>query len=165
MLTDLKARQAKPRDKDYKLADSAGLYLFITRHGFRSWRMKYRYAGKEKRLTFGPYPQVSLAEARDKRDEAKRLLREHRDPATEEMKRRLAAAADHEATFETVARRWHKLHESRWTPVHSGDVLRSLEREIFPALGPFPSSSSTHRWFWRLCARLKGADRSKQRSG
>ena len=138
MLTDLKARQAKPRDRDYKLADSGGLDLFITTRGFRSWRMKYRFAGTEKRLTFGPYPAVSLSEARDKRDEAKRLLREHRDPATEELKRRLAAAADQEATFETVARRWHKLHESRWAPVHAGDVLRSLEREIFPAVGAIP---------------------------
>ena len=140
MLTELKARQAKARDRDYKLADSGGLYLFVTTRGFRSWRMKYRFAGKEKRLTFGPYPEVTLAAAREKRDEAKRLLREHRDPATEAMKRRLAAAVDQEATFETVARRWHKLHEARWTPVHAGDVLRSLEREIFPILGAIPIS-------------------------
>jgi len=138
MLTDLKARQAKPRDKDYKLADSGGLYLFVTTKGYRSWRMKYRFAGKEKRLVFGPYPDVSLTEARDKRDEAKRLMRDHRDPAIEETKRRLAAAADHEATFESVARRWHAMHESRWASVHAGDVLRSLEHEIFPALGAVP---------------------------
>ncbi len=138
MLSDLKARQAKPRERDYKLSDAGGLYLFVTKRGFRSWRMKYRFAGMEKRLTFGPYPEVSLAEAREKRDEAKRLIREHRDPAIEELKRRLAAAADLEATFETVARLWHKLHESRWTPVHAGDVLRSLEREIFPVLGAIP---------------------------
>lgn len=138
MLTDLKAKQAKPREKDYKLADSGGLYLFVTTRGFRSWRMKYRFAGKEKRLTFGPYPEVSLSEARDKRDAAKRLLREHRDPATEELKRRLAAAADQDATFESVARRWHQLHLSRWTPIHAGDVIRSLEREIFPILGAIP---------------------------
>jgi integrase len=138
MLTDLKAKQAKPREKDYKLADSGGLYLFVTTRGFRSWRMKYRFAGREKRLTFGPYPEVTLSEARDKRDAAKRLLRDHRDPATEELKRRLAAATDQDATFETVARRWHKLHESRWTPVHASDVMRSLEREIFLTLGAIP---------------------------
>lgn len=140
MLTDLKARSAKPREKDYKLADSGGLYLFVTTKGFRSWRMKYRFNGKEKRLTFGPYPEVSLAEAREKRDEARRQLREHRDPATEHLKRKLAAAADHAETFETVARRWYQMHEQRWTPVHASDVLKSLEREIFPTLGNMPIS-------------------------
>lgn len=140
MLTDLKIRNAKPREKDYKLSDAGGLYLYITSKGYRSWRLKYRFAGKEKRLTFGPYPEVSLTEAREKRDDAKRQIREHRDPATEELKRRLAAAADHAETFETVARRWHAMHEPRWTPVHAGDVLRSLEREVFPVLGNMPIS-------------------------
>jgi integrase len=140
MLTDLKARNAKPGERDYKLADSGGLYLFVTRKGYRSWRMKYRFAGKEKRLTFGPYPHVSLVEAREKRDQAKRQLRDHRDPATEELKRKLGAAADHSETFETVARRWHAMHETRWTRVHASDVIKSLEREIFPALGNMPIS-------------------------
>jgi integrase len=138
MLTDLKARQAKAADKDYKLSDSGGLYLFVTSKGFKSWRMKYRFAGKEKRLVFGPYPDVSLSEARERRDEAKRQLRDFRDPAVEALKRRLAAVADQAATFETVARRWHGMHEGRWTRVHAADVLRSLEREIFPSLGPLP---------------------------
>jgi integrase len=79
-----------------------------------------------------------LADARDKRDEAKRHLREHRDPATEELKRKLAAAADQDETFEAVARRWHALHEPRWTPVHASDVQKSLEREVFPYLGAIP---------------------------
>lgn len=138
MLADLKARNAKPRERDYKLADSGGLYLYVTTKGYRSWRMKYRFAGKEKRLTFGPYPDVSLSDAREKRDEAKRQLRDYRDPATEELKRKLAAAADHAETFETVARRWHAMHAPRWTPVHAGDVLKSLERENFPTLGNIP---------------------------
>lgn len=102
--------------------------------------MKYRFAGKEKRLTFGPYPEVSLSEARERRDEARRQLRDHRDPATEELKRKLSAAADHKETFEFVARRWHTMHQPRWTPVHSADVLKSLEREIFPRLGSIPIS-------------------------
>ena len=89
MLTDLKARQAKPREKDYKLGDSGGLYLFVTSKGHKGWRMKYRFAGKEKRLNFGPYPEVSLSEAREQRDAARKLLREHRDPMVEVRKRRL----------------------------------------------------------------------------
>ncbi|HYD12856.1 MAG TPA: integrase arm-type DNA-binding domain-containing protein [Allosphingosinicella sp.] len=140
MLTDLKARNAKPRAKNYKLGDSGGLYLYVTTKGSRSWRMKYRFAGKERRLSFGPYPEVSLAEARQKRDEARRLLRDHRDPAIEQLRRKLSAAVDHAETFETVARRWYAMHKQRWTPVHASDVIKSLEREIFPSLGSIPIS-------------------------
>ncbi len=138
MLTDLKARTAKAREKDYKLADAGGLYLFVTRTGFKSWRMKYRFGGKEKRLTFGPYPEISLSEARDRRDAARRELREHRDPAVEAIKRKIAGVADREATFESIARRWHAFQEPRWAPVHAADVIRSLERDVFPSLGSLP---------------------------
>ena len=87
MLTDAAVRKAKPGDKDYKLPDSGGLHLFVTKSGHRSWRLKYRFDGKERRLVFGPYPDVSLAQARQMRDDAKRLLRsgghavEHQDRA------------------------------------------------------------------------------------
>jgi integrase len=138
MLTDLKVRKAAPRDKDYKLGDAGGLYLYVTAKGHKSWRMKYRFAGKEKRLMFGPYPEVSLFEAREQRDGARKLLREHRDPMVEVLKRRIAAAADQEATFETVARRWHSAHQDRWTPVHASDVLASLARDVFPSVGSIP---------------------------
>jgi integrase len=138
MLTDLKARQAKAREVDYKLADSGGLYLFVTKAGSKSWRMKYRFGGKEKRLLFGGYPEVSLAEARERRDAAKRMLREDRDPVAQEQKRRLVAAASAKATFELVAREWHELQAPRWVPVHSRDVLHSLETEVFPYLGAVP---------------------------
>jgi integrase len=138
MLTDLKVRQAKARDGDYKLPDSGGLHLFVTKRAFKSWRLKYRFAGKEKLLVLGSYPDVSLAEARERRDEAKRILREHRDPAVEAQKRRLVAAAAAEATFESVAREWHEMQTSRWVPVHAADVLKSLEQEVFPHLGTVP---------------------------
>lgn len=138
MLTDTKARQAKPKDKDYKLADAGGLYLFVTTKGFKSWRMKYRFGDKEKRLTFGAYPEVSLSEARERRDAARRQLREHRDPKVETLRLRAAALADHAATFETIARRWHSAQAPRWAPVHADDVIRSLERDAFPSLGSLP---------------------------
>lgn len=138
MLTDLKVRQAKPRERDYKLADAGGLYLFVTAKGFKSWRLKYRYGGKEKRLTFGPYPEVSLAEGRDKRDAARRELRDGRDPMIESIKQKLGARSDHGASFEAVARRWHSVQQPRWTPVHAEDVLCSLERDVFPSLGSLP---------------------------
>ncbi len=138
MLTDAKVRTAAARDKDYKLADSGGLYLFVTRTGHRSWRMKYRFAGKEKRLVFGPYPDVSLKEARERRDSAKRLLRDHRDPGIEAKRQKLAAITRYENTFEKLAREWHAMNMDRWKPVHANDVITSLERDIFPDLGELP---------------------------
>ena len=78
MLTDMAVRQAKPRPKDYKLADSEGLYLFVSKAGLRSWRLKYRFAGKERRLVLGRYPEMGLKEARDRKADARKLLREGR---------------------------------------------------------------------------------------
>ena len=135
MLTDAAVKTAKPRDKDYKLSDSGGLYLFVTRAGHRSWRLKYRFGGKEKRLVFGSYPEIKLAEARRMRDDAKRLLREGRDPAYERRKAKLVNASKQEHLFEEVAREWHSLQKDRWKPVHADDVITSLERDIFPSLG------------------------------
>jgi integrase len=138
MLTDAQARKAKPAEKDYKLADSGGLYLFVTTKGFKSWRLKYRFADKEKRLVFGPYPEVSLVEARDKRDEARRKLREHIDPAIERVKNRAASAARAETTFEKVARAWHEAQTPRWSPDYAALVLRALERDVLPHFGRLP---------------------------
>lgn len=137
-LTDAQARKAEKRDKDYKLADSGGLYLFVTKAGFKSWRMKYRFGGKEKRLIFGPYPEVSLAAARDRRDDARQLMREHRDPATEERKRKLAAHAAAGATFERVGRAWHEAQKARWSPNQSTKVIQAFERDVFPEIGALP---------------------------
>jgi integrase len=128
-LTDVTIRRAEPGEKPYKLADSGGLYLFVSPTGAKSFRWKYRVDGREKVLTFGLYPEVKLAEARDKRDEARRQLRDGIDPGA----RREAAA-----TFETLARAWHKREASRWAARHSADVLGSLEAEVFPALGALP---------------------------
>ncbi|WP_065846235.1 integrase arm-type DNA-binding domain-containing protein [Sphingobium sp. Ndbn-10] len=138
MLTDAAIRKAKPKDKDYKLADYGGLYLFITKAGHRSWRLKYRFAEKEKRLVLGSYPDLSLAEARDMRDDAKRMLRDGRDPVIEAKKRKLANVVQMENTFEKVGRQWYGDQVARWKPVHAADVITSLERDVFPAIGGLP---------------------------
>ncbi|QHL91648.1 integrase arm-type DNA-binding domain-containing protein [Sphingomonas changnyeongensis] len=138
MLTDLEIRKAKPRDKAYKLADSGGLYLFVTPSGHRSWRLKYRFAGKEKALVLGTYPQLSLAEARLRREAAKKQLREHIDPGVEAKVAKLVAATGHEQTFEAVARDWYATQLDRWKPVHARDVITSLERDVFPHIGKLP---------------------------
>lgn len=89
-------------------------------------------------MTFGSYPQVSLQAAREKRDAARKDLREGRDPRHAEKRAKLVGTVNSVLTLETVARRWHAVNVSRWTPVHAGDVIRSLERDAFPDLGAMP---------------------------
>ncbi len=140
MLTDQQCRNAKAEGADLKLTDSQGLHLYVTKSGYKSWRLKYRFGGKERRIVFGPYPEISLKQARDLKDDARRDLREGRDPG-EEHKRRAARrtiGVDESRTFKSVAERWHELQKPQWKPVHAYDVLRSLEREVFPVIGKLP---------------------------
>ena len=134
-LTDTTCRNAKPEKKPRKLSDGGGLYLEVMPTGSKYWRLKYRIAGKEKRLAIGVYPEVSLKEAREKRDEAKKLIREGIDPsqAKKEQKRQKIAEVEH--SFENIAREWHGDQERGWTERHAHYVLKRLETDIFPALG------------------------------
>ena len=140
MLTDMKVRQARPQAKDYKLADSEGLYLFVSKAGLRSWRFKYRFAGKERRLILGRYPEIGLKEARERKAHARRLLADGRDPGIEAAKAKVERAVTTANTFETMAKAWYELQKDRWTPVHARDVIRSLESEVFPWIGNLPIS-------------------------
>lgn len=98
-LTDLALRNAKPRDKAYKLFDGGGLHLLVNPNGSRIWRLAYRFAGKPKQISFGPYPTVSLAEAREKREDAKRQLLENKDPTTVRKVEKVTAAISEGNTF------------------------------------------------------------------
>lgn len=138
MLTELAIKNARPKDKDYKLADAEGLHLYVTRAGHRSWRLKYRFAGKERRLILGAWPELSLRDARDRKAEARKLLREGRDPGIEAAKLRMQRAVASANTFEALARSWFALQEGRWTPVHAGDVINSLEKDVFAWIGKLP---------------------------
>lgn len=143
-LTDAQCRKAAAdKERDYKLADSGGLYLFVTKKGAKIWRMKYRFAGKEKRLIFGAYPDVSLVEARDQRDDAKRLLRTHRDPAIELAKKRAASEANADTTFEKMAKRWHEANLAKWSPDYGDLIWRALERDVISAIGKVPLADIT----------------------
>lgn len=113
MLTAVAVRAAAPREKDYKLADSGGLHLFVSRTGHKSWRWKYRFGGKERRLILGSFPEMSLAEARDRREEARRQFKEGKDPALVEKRRKLARTTPSALTFERFAREWHALQVPR----------------------------------------------------
>lgn len=135
MLSDTKIKKAAKAERDYKLSDEKGLFLLVRKTGGKLWQMKYRFERKEKLLSFGPYPDVSLAAARDARDVARRLLREGLDPGAEKKRVAGAARLEEAHSFESVAREWHEINKGRWTPVHQADVLRSLERDVFPTLG------------------------------
>jgi integrase len=141
MLTDRRIRAAKPLGRAYKLFDARGLYLYVTPQGSRLWRLKYRWAGREKTLSFGPYPDITLADARERQAEARKMLREGRDPASETRARRAAGAPrDH---FETLAREWHGRQKERWSLRHARDVLTLLERLVFPTIGNMPINDIT----------------------
>ncbi|WP_439538999.1 tyrosine-type recombinase/integrase [Sphingomonas sp.] len=128
MLTNAAVKAATPRSRAYKLADERGLFLFVTPTGLKSWRMKCRYQGRELLLTFGRYPEVTLAQARAQCDAARMAIASGADPRGD----RATAAAD---TFESVARAWHAARTDRWSSVHAADVIASLERDVFPAIG------------------------------
>lgn len=135
-LTDALIRRTKPAAKMVILFDGLGLYLEIQPNGVRNWRFRYRRAsGNENLLSFGPYPEVSLAEAREARTEVRRLLRTGIDPVTHrEMRRREALERDAN-TFEKLAREWHGVKQISWTPNYARNVLHRLESDVFPDVG------------------------------
>lgn len=137
-LTDLAAKRAKPKDKDYKLAADKGLYLLVKSNGAKYWRMKYRFAGKEKTLAFGVYPEVPLAEAIERRDISRKLLRDGIDPSIEKKKEKLRRHTEANTTFEGIAREWIDMKSRKWAPRHTERVTRSLELDIFPHIGNIP---------------------------
>lgn len=143
MLSDAKIRAAKARDKAYKLTDSHRLYLLVPPNGSKLWKWGYAYDGKQKTMAFGAYPMVSLLDARAMRDEARAQLAEGKDPS---VIRKLRVEANLEAgrnTFERVAREWHDNAKSQWAKIHAADIIRSLERDVFPMIGDLPISELT----------------------
>jgi integrase len=142
-LTDTKLRNVKPRDKAYKLADEKGLFLLIMPNGAKYWRFKYRFAGKEKLLAIGVYPDVSLAEARNKRDEARKLLASDTDPSVVKQMGKMTAKLSAENSFEAIAREWFSKHSVKWVESHRDDIIRRLERDVFPWMGKKPIADIT----------------------
>lgn len=132
-LTDTKVRSAKPEAKEYSLVDGDGMFLLIHPNGSKYWRFRFRFGGKQHLMAFGVYPETSLADARQKREEARKLVaagvdpREHKRAVKEEQAKEVI-------TFELVARDWHASNQ-KWTESHSGRVLKSLEDNLFDAIG------------------------------
>lgn len=169
-LTDTKIKSAKAASVDIKMFDGGGLFLLITPTGGKLWRLKYRFEGKEKKLALGAYPQTTLAEARQKRDEARVLLDKDIDPGIV-RKAQKAAHTQEQDTFEVVAREWHAKYAPTWAESHADKIIRRLELYIFPWLGSKPIRSVTPPELLECLRRLeeKGtldtAHRAKQNCG
>lgn len=143
-LTDLACRTAKPKDRAYKLYDGQGLYLEVSPKGGRYWRMKYQLHQKEKRLSFGIYPQVSLLEARQKREAAIELVRQLIDPAITKKEEKRLAAIKAAQTFELVALEWHEHYKNdKWSEGHASDILYRLKKDVFSQIGNYPIDKLT----------------------
>ena len=136
-LNDLKVRTSKPKEKPYKLSDIDGLYLLVTEKGHKWWRFRYRFDGKEKLLSLGTYPEISLADARTRRHEARKQLAHGIDPGAVRKAQKQAATAETE-TFEVITREWHTKFTPTWTSGYAEKLLSALERDVFPWIGARP---------------------------
>ena len=131
-LTDIKVRTAKPTDKQYKLTDGSGMHLLVHPNGSKYWRLQYRFDGKQKMLALDVYPDVSLADARTRRDDARNLLANNIDPGDKKKSDKIEQ--EEARTFEQLAVEWHATNK-KWSEEHSRRVLKSLEDNLFPAIG------------------------------
>lgn len=134
-ITDAQCRALKPRKKAYRASDSEGLCLEVVPGGSRLWRLRYRFQKKEKCLALGRYPDVSLLEAREKRAQAKKLLRDGVDPSAARKEAKRTARIEEGNTFEAIARDWHTNTIEKWTPAYAKEKLHRLEKDIFPEIG------------------------------
>lgn len=145
LLKDIQIKNAKPRDKDYKLFDGDGLFLLITATGGKRWRFKYRIDGKEKLLAFGTYPELSLTEARNMRHEARNLVAKGVDPSAARKAAKEARAELLANSFEVIARQWYEYMQEKkeWSAEHASTNLNRMEKDIFPWIGSKPITEVT----------------------
>jgi len=144
-LSPVQVRNAKSREKSYKLFDGGGLYLEVTPIGSKLWRMKIRVDGRERLLSFGKYPDISLEQARARRDEARKQKAVGLDPAEERKRQKREKAEKNANTFEKIARDWHANRIETWQPNTAKDLLHRLEKDVFPEIGNLPVSAITHK--------------------
>jgi integrase len=138
-LTVLQIKNAKPKEKEYKLSDGKGLYLLVNPNSSKYWRFRYKYLRKEKTLALGIFPEVSLNEARERTLEARRQIRvEQKDPSAERKKGKTAQEIQERRTFEKAAVAWVKTKEEAWSTDHTKRVMRSFKADIFPSIGKRP---------------------------
>ncbi|QGY27436.1 tyrosine-type recombinase/integrase [Pantoea cypripedii] len=139
-LTDIQIRRAKPQEKPYTLSDGLGLALLINPDGSKGWRFRYRFNGKAKLMSFGSYSLVSLAEAREKRDIARKQVANDIDPVEERKAQKLAKQLSAENSFEAISREWHTNKADRWTVAYRDEIIKTFEQDVFPYIGNRPIS-------------------------
>jgi len=137
-LTHIAVANAKPKDKPYKLFDGGGMYLLVDTKGGKCWRLKYRFSGKEKLLALGVYPEISLKDARERRDAARKQLAFGTDPSQTKKEEKVQASINSENNFELLAREWHSNNADKWSEGHCKNILHRLEMDIFPQIGSYP---------------------------
>ena len=141
-ITNIQCKNAKPKDKPYKLSAGRGLYLEVMPNGSKYWRMKYRIKAdgklKEKRIAFGVYPEISLKEADEKCTKARKLLDQNVDPLIAKKEEKRLAEVNSENNFEVIARKWHETFREKWTDRHANTVIKRLENDVFQEIGSMP---------------------------
>jgi len=142
-LTDIEVRNAKRKDKTYRLADEKGMYLEVSPTGARYWRFKYRHLGKEKRLAFGVYPEVGIKDARSKRDAARKLIADGIDPSAAKKAAKSAALINASNTFQLTATEWFAKNKISWADSHADRIIDRLKRDVFPWIGNRPIADIT----------------------
>jgi len=153
-LKDTAIRNARPKEKQYKLYDEKGLYLLVKKAG-KYFRFDYRYAGKRKTLALGVYPGVKLAEARERRDNARKLLQNDIDPAQHRKETKAMRKDQAVNSFEAIAREWFTKNKHIWTEGHSRTIIRRLELNIFPWLGTRPVAVISAPELWAVLRRIE----------
>jgi integrase len=166
MLSNLLIIKTKPQAKTLRLSDGRGMYLEISPNGGKWWRFKYRLDGKEKRISLGVYPDVGLADARDKREAARKLVAAGIDPTEHRKAAKVALVESTENTFEAIAREWFGLFSKQWVFGHADKIIRRLELNVFPWIGTRPIKAITAPELLAVLRRIeiRGANETAHRS-
>ncbi len=137
-LNDMQIRRAKPEAKAYTLGDGQGLSLLIEPNGSKSWRFRYRFAGKPKMISLGVYPTITLADARSRRDDARKLVAEGKNPSEVRKEQKIALQTESESAFEKIATEWHQMKSAKWSAGYASDIMEAFKNDIFPYVGTRP---------------------------
>ena len=156
MLTRIKIESVKPTSKRQRIFDGRGLYLEIAPSGGRWWRFKYRFAGKEKRISLGVYPEIGIKEARERRDDARKKLSANIDPGAQRKAEAIAVVENKENTFKAIAGEWIRLNANKWSTANTYKITRLFERDIFPWIGDANVNAIQAQELLRVCRRIEG---------
>ncbi|EKR0099332.1 tyrosine-type recombinase/integrase [Salmonella enterica] len=137
-LNDMQIRHAKPEAKAYTLGDGQGLSLLIEPNGSKSWRFRYRFAGKPKMISLGVYPMITLADARSRRDDARKLVAEGKNPSEVRKEQKIALQTESDSAFEKIATEWHQMKSAKWSVGYASDIMEAFQNDIFPYVGTRP---------------------------